>query len=212
MLDWIAGFIGRWAGTVDNAVRDLVHWAVHALASVVYAVFGLVGDAWRGMLGAGEWLAGNIGAFAGEVSSWIWHIIRKIVPFLAAWITRVWNDLLRLLRAVEAWAWREIRAVEQLAVRLVDDVRQWAYRDIWLPLTAAADWLRTHLIQWGYTAWWYVTHPAQLAALLGDPLVDWLEANSWSVARRLGSFTLALVLHNTRRLASTVEDIVAAIL
>jgi hypothetical protein len=212
VLDWIASFVGQWVGTVGQGVADLVHWAVHALASVVYRVFGLVGDAWRDMVGAGEWLAGNLGAFAGEVWAWTWRIVKQITPYLE-----------RAIRAVEADAWRWARQVwadlqeavadlEQLALRLYNDVRSWAWRDIWLPLAAAADWLRAHLLQWGYTAWWYVTHPAALAALLGSPLVDWLEANADSVARRLGGFTMGLLLHNTRRVVGVLEQILAAVI
>ena len=212
MLNWLSGFIGRWSGAVSGEVRDLVHWAVHALASVVYTVFGLVGHAWSGMVGAAEWLAGQVGAFAAEVYHHLWAIIKRDLPWLARLITAARALAVHLYNILLAWAWRELRALEALARRLVNDVRQWAYRDIWLPLLGLARDARRDLQRWAWPAFWYITHPAALAGLLGDALVSWLEANAWRVGQRLGAFTLALVVHNARRLAATVEAIVAAVL
>jgi len=212
MLNWIRGFVDRWTGAVDARVRELVHWTVHALASVVYSVFGLVGKAWRNVWAAANWLRTTAEDFAAEVYAHIWAIVKRDLPWLAALITAARAYALRLYHVLLAWAAAEIRAAEQLARRLVDDVRSWAYRDIWLPLLHTAQALRRDLIHWGYTAWWYVTHPAALAGLLGDALVDWAEANAWRVARRLGTFTVAIVAHHTRQLLALAEDILTAVL
>lgn len=212
MLNWLSGFIGRWAGSVDSKVRDLVHWAVHALASVVYTVFGLVGHAWSGMVGAAEWVAGQLGALAVELYHQLWAIIKRDMPWLARAITAARTLAVHLYNLVTAWAWREIRALENLLGRLINDVRQWAYRDLYLPLLQLARDARRDIQAWAVPAFFYITHPDKLAALLGDSLVTWLEANAWRVGRRLGTFTLALVMHNARQLAATVEAIVAAVL
>lgn len=212
MLSWIAGFIGRWSGAVDQAVRDLIHWTVHALASVVYTVFGLVGTAWKDMWRAVSWLETAAGRFAAQVFGHLWAIIKRDLPWLASAITLARQLAVRLYDAVRAWALGLIRAAEALAVRLVNDVRSWAYRDIWLPLLQLARDARRDITRWAWPAFWYITHPAALAGLLGDALVDWLEANSWRVAQRLGSFALHLVLANTRRLAQLAEDIITAAL
>jgi hypothetical protein len=212
MLSWIAGFVSRWAGGIDQGIRDLVHWTVHALASVVYTVFGHVGTAWRDMWRAASWLETAAGRWAGQVFGHLWAIVKRDLPWLAAAITLARQLAIRLYNTVVTWAWRLIRAAEALAVRLVNDVRQWAYRDIWLPLLQLARDARRDLARWAWPAFWYITHPAALAGLLGDALVDWLEVNSWRVAQRLGTFTLHLLLANARRVAHLAEDIITAAL
>jgi hypothetical protein len=62
------------------------------------------------------------------------------------------------------------------------------------------------------TAWWWVTHPAQLAEALGWHLVRWLEDNAWTAADYLGQFALALILRNVRRIAHLAEHVITAIL
>lgn len=212
MLNWIKGFVGRWAGAVDQAVRDLVHWTVHALASVMYAVFGLVGRAWHNVFAAANWLREQADHLGREVFTTLWSIIKRDLPWLASALVAVRNFALRLYHTLLAWAWREIQAAEQLARRLVDDLRQWAYRDIWLPLLHLAADARRDIQRWAWPAFWYITHPDALAGLIGDALVSWLEANAWRVGRRLGTFLLALLVHNLRQVLALVEDVLSAVL
>ena len=212
MLNWIKGFVGRWAGAVDQAVRDLVHWTVHALASVMYAVFHLVGRAWRNVWAAANWLREAADEFGREVAATLWSIIKRDLPWLAAFITSVRRLALTLYSLARAWALSLAQAAEALARRLVSDVRQWAYRDIWLPLLGLARDARRDLQRWAWPAFWYITHPDALASLIGDALVAWLEANAWKVGRRLGTFILALTVHHIRQLLALAEDIISAVL
>lgn len=65
---------------------------------------------------------------------------------------------------------------------------------------------------YAYRAWWWVTHPDQLAAVLFWYLVRELETNAWDAGRYLGEFILSLIWHNARRVLATLEAIVAAVL
>jgi hypothetical protein len=62
------------------------------------------------------------------------------------------------------------------------------------------------------TAWWWVTHPAQLAESLFWHIIRQLEDRAWQAAEYLGEFALALVLRNARRLVLLAEHIITAIL
>lgn len=63
-----------------------------------------------------------------------------------------------------------------------------------------------------WPAFWYVTHPDELASVLFWYLIKWLERRAWTAAKYLGEFALALILRNVHRIALLVEDILAAVL
>ncbi|HEY6278453.1 MAG TPA: hypothetical protein VIX86_19230 [Streptosporangiaceae bacterium] len=211
MLDWIASFIARWAPAVPAAIRDLVHWSVHALASVVYFVFGNVGKAWGYVWGALKWHLTAAVRFVDATYQQLRAILKKYFPAVYNWIAGLIAAVRKDLRTVWHDTLAELDRLRALAAGWIKDVRAWAYRDIWLPLSADTAWLKTHLLKWGYTAWYYITHPDMLANILLDPLITLIERQAWTVAARLGTFTLALAVHNIRRLAQLAEDIIAAV-
>jgi hypothetical protein len=72
--------------------------------------------------------------------------------------------------------------------------------------------LITHDIPaWARTAWWWVANPDKLALMLFWFLVRLLEDNAWAVAGHLGTFAVALIARNPRRVALIVETIVKEI-
>lgn len=75
------------------------------------------------------------------------------------------------------------------------------------------DEITSHFIpDWAYKAWWWVTHPAALAAMLLWHLVAALERNAFAAAQHLAEFALHLVLHNLRRLLHLAEAVLVAVL
>ncbi len=212
MLSWIKDFVGRWAGRVSGDVIDLVHWAVHALAGVVYTVFHHVGQAWHDMFAAGNWLRQTAWLFGIEVFHHLRHIVVVDIPHLfdwararlaalehwaLAWIHRILSDL----AALRHWAASALDSLRHWAASALDALRHWA--------ASIIDMLWRKYI---YPAWYLVTHPDKLAAILFWWLVGLLEDNAWAVGRRLGQFTVALVWHNALRLAQLAEDILNAVL
>ena len=212
MLDWIAQFIGLWSAVVPQAIRDLIHWTVHALASVVYTVFGDVGKAWGMLWGAIHWVLTAELHFVQAVFDKFVAIIKHYFPALYKWAAAA----IKLVDDYARFVWRELIAgialVRAWVVTLINDVRLFVYRDVWLPLVGITKQLRADLLKWGYTAWYYITHPDKLAPLLFDPLITLLEVNAWRVGQRLGQFTLALIVHNARRVAQVAEAIITAVL
>jgi hypothetical protein len=144
-----------------------------------------------------------------------WHLRQIVLVDIPRLWSRLLADVKSLLRDL-AWLYHTtIRLLDELRHLVwswIVDVRNWAWSHIWVPLKSYADQIWRDLLKWGYTAWWYITHPAALAELLGDPLVLWLEVNAWRIGRQLGTFALALVVHNLRRFAQLAEDVIAAVL
>lgn len=212
MLEWIAGYVARWAGLVADSTIDLVHWIAHAIAGVVYDVFVHVGRAWEQVLAALE----EIDTAAGLFGRWVWVRLRQIT---LTDIPQLWRAIVAGLRAAIDLEYHLYDKSSALATRYylaaleaVADAEQWALRTIFEPLADAAQLLRADLLKWGYVAWFYVTHPDRLAPVLLDALIAALESSFWRVAGPAGRFVLALLLHNARRLALLLEAIVTAAL
>lgn len=212
MLDWIAGFVGRWAASVPSPVRDLVHWAVHALAGVVYAVFGNVGRAWHDMFTAFHWVESTARDLVIWVVRWLTWLIRVAIPRIDAAILAYWRDALRFARTLYDDALAGILRLSRLARQWVDDALKWVRVNVWDPLLADVRQLRADLLKWGYFAYQLVTHPSQLAAILGDALISWAEQQFWRIAGPAGTFALRLVAANVRKFAQLAETILAAVL
>lgn len=212
MLSWLDRFWRSASGYVDDKVRSTVHWAEHAIMGVVLNVFGLVGTAWR--YAQQGWAAGwaELGSLAHSVWAKFQYVLHVLIPELGRWVSSqvarllafaqgIWSGLLRLISAVDA----RLTAAFTAAIA-------WVLRTVWAPLKAYADQIWHDLTKWGYTAWWLVTHPDQLAELLIFHIVASLEAHAWQVARLLGTFTLALIRANLRRIAQLAEDVITAVL
>lgn len=212
MLDWISGWVGRFTGTVDRWVIQLVHWGLHALAAVIETVFRDVTRSWRDFWGAVvalERALADIGAAVYGLAVrvlkyWVprlWRYITEAAAALARAITWVWHRAVRIVAELRATVWGWLLGLWRMVLR-----------DVWAPLKADADHLWHLLVTWGYTAWWWITHLESLAEAMIWHLAAAIERHAWQLGARMGQFVTALVLHNTRRLVQLAETILAAVL
>lgn len=212
MISWISGWVARFAGLVPQAIRDLVHWGLHALASVINAIFGNVARAWHDLWDAMaqveracfDFGAAVYGLAVRVLKYWVPRILGEIkAAVLALWhgIDWVWTHAVRLVNELRALAWSWINNLWHMVLR-----------DVWKPLKDLADHIYQLLVKWGYTAWWWITHLPSLAEALVFHLAASIERHAWELARLLGTFLTALVLHNARRLVLLAETILAAVL
>jgi hypothetical protein len=211
MLDWIASFTNRWLAPVGQAVVDLVHWTVHALASVVYFVFGAVGKAWDNVWGALGWQLTAAAQFVDSVYQLARKVLKVYFPAVYSWIAKE-TTLIR--NTADAWYHDALHAVDLArheAAHLIDDLRSWVQRDIWAPLVADTRQLRADLQKWGYTAWWYITHPDALAKLLLTALIAAAESAIWQISGPVLTFATKLILANIRRIAILAEDVFTSV-
>lgn len=212
MFDWIAGFVARWAGRIGADILDVVHWSVHALAGVVYAVFGNVGNAWHLLWLSFHWLEVQTRLMGASVFGWIRQIITTDLPWL-------WHILLSDVKGLLAEIGRVAGVVEADLLRglnvlrgVIDSVVRWVVANVYDPLKAFADQLRADLEKWGFFAWRLLNDPPKLAAILLGALIAAAESAFFSIAAPAGRFVLGLLIHNAAKVASLLESIVAAVL
>lgn len=211
MLDWIAGYVARWAGVVAAGPRNLVQWGLHAVAGVVYTVFGNVGKAWRDLLGALQWLHARADDFLLQATLWITHIVTVTIPHLAATALGYLKQALAFATQLYHLALAAVAQLEALAKRLIADAVTWVLQHVWKPLDDAVHQLAADLLKWGYYAYQLVTHPAQLAAILLDALVAAALAAFDRIAPIVGEFALRLLVHQLQRWLALAERIFLAV-
>lgn len=212
MISWLTGWVNRFLHIVPDAVIALVHWAVHALASAVEFVFHDVAVAWRfywATMLAIERACFDFGA----------AVFGLAVKVLRYWVPRILGEIARAVLALWHginWVWdhavAEINTLRKLAWSWVAGLWHMVLRDVWAPLKAFADHLYDLIKAWAYVAWWWITHLDRLADAMIFHIAASLEKYAWQLARLLGTFLTALILHNVRRFVLLLETIIAAVL
>lgn len=212
MLSWLSRLAGSFVSVIPTPIRQLVHWATHAIAAVMVGVFGHVLNAWRGLVRDTVSLGHEIEDFAHWVADRIRVMLKYWVPRILNYAATLYHEALARLDQLRHWAAAELDAVrawvKALAAALWHDVLKYVYD----PLFAAVTWARKYLLLWGYTAWWWVTHLADLAEALYLHLIHSLEVHAWEIAPALGRFLTALIVGNARRFVLLLEDIFTAVL
>lgn len=114
----------------------------------------------------------------------------SVLTGLTGNVTGAWHELAIALDALRAGHFEFTTALEGILGQIVGH---------WIP-------------KYAITAWWWITHPDQLAEQLSLYVVKWLEREAWTIAPYLGKFLLALVVRNVKRWLPILESILAAIL
>jgi len=212
MFGWIDSVLG-WANrNIGGPVIGWVHDVLSGIWGFIHTIFGNVSTAWGDMYAAGRDMFHAMHRFADATASAIYWLIRIEIPALIRWAKRELKMLADDLIAIERWAVRQFDYVVKLARHLVTDAIKWVVTHVYDPLlrfiSTAWQWI-THE---GTTLWYYLTHPDELVSLLWTSLLAKLEADAWNAGQLLGRFLLSLVLHNVKRFALLIEDIVMAVL
>lgn len=210
--DWLTGWFARVAGDVGQHIADAVHWAIHAVAVVVLAVFDHVTGAWRDLAG---WTWAFFRAYYSAlfwIGAKIWHILRVAIPRVISWARGWFAFLLRFIRSWVAWLWKQVRATIALIYREISSVIRWTVQHVFDPLWRWAQFLWRLVKAWAWVAFWYITHPAALAERLIFWIAASLERNAWALAGILGRFLTALFVRNLARAVRLFETILTAVL
>jgi hypothetical protein len=143
-----------------------------------------------------DWLVRFTTGYSGSITQdirnfvhWAIHGIAGIVSTVFHQVTSAWDEYYRAAETFADGAFKFARNV---------------FRELYRIVTY-------YIPHYAIYAWWWITHPKQLAARLGNDLVNWLEAHSWAVAAKLGKFTLHLIYRNIRHVAALMEDVFTAI-
>lgn len=212
MLAWISRVLGLVGSAVEDTIKALIHDLISGLYGFLHTIFGNVIKAWQYFWNATRNLRGGLENFASECWITFYHLYKYVLPGIERWAIFYFTSIKKYAEDVYHWAIRVVDALERDIVNTANTIRRWVVTDIWNPiwhiLTQAWDWI-THE---GTVLWHYITHAADLVDLIWDALIAKIEAEAWTIGAKLGTFFFSLVIHNLKRFALLLEDIIDAVL
>lgn len=209
MLDWIKKAWGSAIGVIPDAIRDWVYQQIYAVMSFVGTIINHVASAWETMWHFATALEQAFVTFGHSVYNLFYHLLKVSIPNVISWAARYFVR-------VEGWAWGWIKTLlgyiedaKNYLLQRIADAITWTVQNIWAPLAADIAVIKKRITEWAYTAWWYVTHPQNLADLLLAYLLVSLQKSVWLVARTMGDFFFKLFLTQLPRSIGLIEQIMA---
>lgn len=200
------------AGAIDNTVRTWVRDLVNGLYGFLHIVTGLVGDAWNVLMATALELWHGLASFVNSLVAFLIWIRRVLIPAIIAEYRKLFAEAEKFITSVYNYVLQQVKNLIHLIAKTADDLWQLVLRDVYRPLlaslTQAWKWITTA----GALVLFYITHPDKLVDLLWLYLIAKLEREAWNVGALLGKFFLSLIVHNLRRVALLIEDILNAVL
>lgn len=211
MFGWLNSILGWASSGLDDLWRKVV-----SVFQVIYSyVDGWIVQIVKDINSVYQWVWGLIQAvekFAQSIYTVVvsWAVVQfnKIM----AWVGNLWNQLYGYAQGIVTWAARLINNVIGYFTGWITSLENWVLRDIWDPLwnfiSGAIRWIQTE----GAWVFYLLTHPDQLALILGRYiLAAWMNLGR-RYAGPLGRWMIHTMLSMSGEVAGILEDFIAGIL
>lgn len=212
MLDWLYNSVYGLFGSISGPVKDFVHSIVRAILGSLNAVAGRMWTVWWYMVTAATEFTYNLFQFAFQMYSAAWWMIRHAVPKLWRAVGDLWDGIVAVRNWVVEGLTEWINYVKDLAWSWVQDAIAWVVEHVWRPVVHWIEDLYDKMTRWAFTAYWYVTHPDDLAAVLFWALFGVFARNAFPVARYIGDWLLRTFLQAVPASIRLVEQIITDVL
>lgn len=211
MLNWLKS-LGNWAiGGLDDLWNKIV--------SVVQAVYSYI-DAWvNSIVGDFSWLWNTFSGWINSLEKWVGEIETFVLNYantlyndVTSWVGRIWNDLYGFITGSIKWLSDWVNRIVGFFTGWINSVVNWVIRNIWDPLYNSISGVIHWIENEGAWVFYMITHPDQLALLLGRYiLAAWI-----GLGRRYAGAVARWVIHGMIAAAGDVagilEDFIAGIL
>lgn len=211
MFNWLKDLYNGLVGDL-NAIQKWIMGAINA----VYSFFDqLINQLW----GAISWLENALNSVVSQIYQYalsLYHLIMWVIqvgiPQLANWAQRELGRLWNYLSGLVNWVLDQLTAVGRWALSELNRLAQWVIQNIWDPLYNSISWAIRWIEREGAFVYFLLTHPDQLAALLGRYLLGaWI-----GLGRKYAKPFVRWILHTTLQEAhlfgSIIEDIITSII
>lgn len=211
MLNWLKGVL-HW--TVSG-VEDL--W--NKIVSVIQAVYSYI-DAWVNQIVSDfSWLWNTFAGWINTIESWVSQVESYILGYIgtmyndiSSWVSRLIDDVYAYIGRGLQWLTDWVNRIVGYFTAWLNSLANWVITNIWDPLYNSI----TGIIRWieneGAWVFYMITHPDQLAILLGKYILG-----AWvSLGRKYAGVTARWLLHGMMAaaddIAGIIEDFIAGIL
>lgn len=212
MFGWIENIFRSAANTVDDAVKALVHAAIRGLYGFLHSIFWNVIHGWEDFYNNVINYARGELSFIREVYNALVRLFKHLIPHLDNRITVVNITINNRITNVTKILQKNINTETQQRKASILSLLAWIIKHVLNPFLAFAAMVTKWLQHEGATMWGYFTHLEKFAELLFWWILHSLEKHAWDAAKVLGEFFLALLVHNLKRVALLLEDIIHAVL
>lgn len=189
---WLTGAISAVYSYFDhliNQLEDALNWLERQINQYISDIERAISDAWNAV----QW------------------VIRVGIPQAVKWLENEIAKAYNYAVGLYHWALSELQRLENWALGELEKLYQWVLKNVWDPLWNAIQ----NVVRWvekeGAYVYYLLTHPDQLAALLGK----YLLASWMGLASRYGKvfarWLLHNMLHDTPWVANLLEDIISSL-
>lgn len=211
MFGWLKDLYNGLVADLNSVQK----WIVGAI-NAVYSFFNqLINQLW----GALGWLENALNSFVKQIydyALYLYHLILWVIqvgiPQVATWAQHELGKLWNYLGGLVNWALSQLDALARWAQSELNRLADWVVRNIYDPLynaiTGAIRWIERE----GAFVYYLLTHPDQLAAIIGRYLLGaWM-----GLGRRYAKPFVRWILHTAMSEASAfgsiIEDIITSII
>jgi hypothetical protein len=150
--------------------------------------------------------------FVSSVYNYGVYIATVLVPGVVRWAQAAIGSVANDVRSLAGWAIQQVQRLINTIESTAAAIESWAIRSIWNPLwsglTGALKWIAVE----GTYAYYLLTHPDQLALLLGKYiLASWVGLGR-KYSSAIGRWLINSMLSAANDVGSILEDIIASIL
>jgi hypothetical protein len=198
-----------------GGLKDLWNKAVQLIMVVYSYVDGWVNALLSDINSLYQWASGFINA----VQRWVFQLytslsnwVTKIYGDFERWVSGLYGELKGDILGIIRWITQQLNNVVNWALAQLNRLEKWVLDNIWNPLynavRGAVDWIT----KYGYWAYYMVTHPDQLALIVGKYILGAWIGLGRRYAGVFGRWMVHTMIRAGHDVAGILEDVIASII
>jgi hypothetical protein len=211
MFGWLNSILGWASSGLDDLWKKVI-----SVFQVIYSyVDGWINQLIKDINSVYQWtwsLIQSVERLAQSIYTIVVNWVINNLVSLEAWVGRLWNSLYSYAQGIAAWTSGWISRIYSDVTGWISGLENWVLRDIWDPLynfiSGALRWIARE----GAWVFYLLTHPDQLALLLGRYILGaWMNLGR-RYAGPMGRWMIHTLMSLSGDLAGILEDFIAGIL
>ena len=211
LFNAIFGSPAATASSVQTALNKIAS-AFKTLYTYLHTIFGLLRGQWPRVARSTLFVVNSLTSFMTATFQRFIHIEHQEIPFIERWITWLGGTLRIAINIETRRRVDDVNLARRQAHNYTHSVLWWVIVHVLGFLYKILSGVLGWIARIGSTMWYYFSHLDKFAELLFWHIITALERFAWDAAKRLGTFFLALIVHNVVRFATLVESIIVAVL